>query len=97
MRKRKNDFEIGELVDAFMQQPAYKEKLFAAKIKLFWKDNMGTSISKSITSIDVRRGVLYLKSESSVVRQELLNSKTSIIAKMNEMLGEAYIQDVVLR
>lgn len=93
--RKKNDFELGELVDIFMRQPAYKDRLYLARIKLFWSKEMGKSIADNVQDMRLSRGKLYIRLESSVIRQELKFAKSSIIEKMNEVVGEEYITEVV--
>jgi len=93
--RKKNDFELGELVDIFMRQPAYKDRLYLAKIREFWKKEMGTSIANSIRDMRLIKGKLYIRLESSVIRQELQFAKSSIIEKMNVVVGEEYVREVV--
>lgn len=93
----KNDLSLKELITAFSNQPAYKERLNQARVRVFWKSEMGQTIANEVEKIWISKRVLYLSVRSSVVRQELHMSKTSILNKMNALLDETYLQDVIVR
>lgn len=94
--KRKNDFELKELVQKFQQLPQIKEKLYLQKIKDFWLQEMGSTVANSISKIELRRGKLYIRMDSSVMRQEILYSKDQWVARMNQVIGEEYVKDIYI-
>lgn len=46
---------------------------------------------------DFRGGVLFCTLSSSIVRQQLLERKASILEDMNRRLGEDLVKDIVFR
>ncbi len=94
--KRHNDQKIDEVLKEMMNSKRLKPKLHQAKIKMVWEELMGPSISKYTTEISLRRNKLYVNISSAPLKQELSFGKEKIKKIMNETLGEAYIEDVVI-
>jgi hypothetical protein len=56
---------------------------------------MGTAVANRTTQIYVSQKKLFVRIESSVIKNELLIVKTGIIEKLNERVGNAVITDIV--
>lgn len=93
----KNDFSLKELVNIFSQQPAYRDRLNQARIRVFWKEEMSNTFNEAVKQIIVRDRRLILTVHSSVVRHELHLSKEALLRRMNEVLDEDYLREVVIR
>ena len=94
--KRHNDQKINEVLKEMVNSKKLKPKLHQTKIKSVWEEIMGPSISKYTQQISLRRNKLYLTIESGPLKQELSYGKEKIKNIMNEALGEAYIEEVVI-
>lgn len=92
----KSDLSLKDLVRAFGQQPAYRERLNQARIRVFWKEEMGKTFNEAVKSIYLKNRVLYLNVHSSVVRQELQYSKEALLRRLNQLLEEDYLREVVI-
>jgi hypothetical protein len=55
---------------------------------------MGTAVAHRTREITIRNRTLYLKMDSSVMRQELSHGKQVIIQRVNEKAGFEMIYDV---
>ncbi|MDX1683778.1 MAG: DUF721 domain-containing protein [Saprospiraceae bacterium] len=94
---KKNDHSLKSLIREFSKRPAYRERLNQAKIRVFWDEEMGPTFNREVKQIYVKKRVLYLSVHSSVVRQELHMSREVILKRMNELLEEDYLKEVVVR
>ncbi|MEN0045717.1 MAG: DUF721 domain-containing protein [Bacteroidota bacterium] len=93
-----NDLPLKEALKAFINESkTFKAKLYQAKVKDHWQKAMSPSILRYTTEVKVYRQKLYLKITSAPLRQELMYGKDKIKGMMNEMLGEEYIKEVVIR
>ncbi len=61
-----------------------------------WESVMGKTIAVHTKEIHIRNKVLFLKLDSSVLRNELSYGKARIIEMMNEVAGTEVINEVVL-
>jgi predicted nucleic acid-binding Zn ribbon protein len=61
----------------------------------FWERMMGKIIASRTKEIYVKNRVLYLRLESSPLRQELFMAKTKLIDLINKDVGESVIDDVI--
>ena len=59
-----------------------------------WPELMGTAVAHRTKEISIRNKTLYLKMESSVMRDELAHGKSIIIQRVNEHAGFEIINDI---
>jgi hypothetical protein len=98
MAKRNNDsLSIGEALDEFVRENKLQKGLDKANVKEVWKSEMGAPIDKYTTAIKLDGKVLYVRLNSSVLREELSYGKEKIIRLLNEKLGKELIEKLVLR
>ncbi len=97
MGMNKNDFSLGELIRSFGQQPKYKERLYLAKIREFWRHNMGRTLSEGVQKIYLTDRKVVFVVQSSTLKHELLMSRDSILKKVNDVVEEDYFTEVVIR
>ena len=71
----------------------YKEKEVVGK----WEDLVGRPIALRTEKIVIKNSVLYLKINSSVMRDELFQRKSKIIELINNEAGFAMIKEVYLK
>ena len=93
----KNDFSLSELIRNFGQQPKYKERLYLAKIREFWRLNMGKTLAEAVHKIYLTDRKVVFVVRSSTLKHELQMSKDSILRKVNDVVEEEYFTDVVVR
>lgn len=97
MTMRKNDQKLGDIIGALVRDPKLKPKLYQKKIEQTWQDMMGVWITQETRSIRVKDGKLTLKIGSSALREELHFMRDTIKEKINGMLGEDFIKEVIVR
>ena len=57
---------------------------------------MGKNIQKYTYKVYYKKGILYVKLKSSVLKEELTFEKVKIIKLINKELGKEYIKDMEL-
>jgi hypothetical protein len=75
----------------------YKRKYFQAKIHAYWKENMNEAILSRTNSINLYDSRLIISVNSSTLRNELVMEREKIRTDINEMLEEAFIQEVIVK
>ena len=88
---------MGEVLQDMMQDKKWKGKLYQSKVKEIWLKAMGVNIAQFTTDIKLRGKKLIIVISSASLRQELAYSKEKLKNRMNEELGEAYIEEVIVR
>ncbi|MEM9884953.1 MAG: DUF721 domain-containing protein [Bacteroidota bacterium] len=93
-----NDLTLKDALKIFVEDSKkFKRRLYQAKIKAHWTKTMGTSIVNYTTEIKIYRKKLFISISSAPLRQELSYGKDKILEMMNEMLGETFLEEVVVR
>ena len=95
--QRQNDQPLKEVLQAWIQSRKLQNRLNTAKIREVWETEMGTSINTYTTEIKIFKRKLFISISSASLRQELSFSQDKIKKRMNEALGEEYIESVVVR
>ncbi|MFK8101414.1 MAG: DUF721 domain-containing protein [Saprospiraceae bacterium] len=95
--KRHNDQIIGDILKEWANRKRFKSKINQVKIKEMWAELMGASVAKHTLDIALRQNKLFIELDSSPLRQELSYGKEKIIKILNEAIGEALIEKVIIR
>ena len=93
--KRQNDLPLGDILKMFYKDEKWKSRLFQVKVQNVW-NTMPPEITSHTLSIYITNHILYIKVDSSSLKQELLFGRETIKNMMNEKLGEVYLKNVVI-
>lgn len=85
---------LGQLVKGIMKAYGFDDKLKAYDLIAAWPELMGPAVAKRTTDIRIENNTLYLKIDSSVMRDELFHGKQIIIMRCNQFVGYELIRDV---
>lgn len=96
-QRASNEATLGDLCKRMIEVYGLKPKLEQYRISHVWRETLGQSIAEQSTEIYFAEGRLFVRLNSSVLRQELLYAKDKIIKLMNEALKEELIQELLLR
>ena len=94
-RKRTGEAEpMKEIFDKLMRAYQLNGKLTELEVLDKWEEMMGKAVAVRTERLRIQQKVLFLKLNSSVMRDELLHGKTIIIQRVNECAGFEIITDV---
>ncbi|MDR0803169.1 DUF721 domain-containing protein [Fluviicola sp.] len=94
-RKRSGNAQpMKDLVDKLMSAYQLKGKLTEIDVLNRWEEMMGKAVAVRTTNLQIRSGVLIIRLNSSVMRDELLHGKQIIIERVNQTAGKQLIRDV---
>jgi len=62
-----------------------------------WEEIMGSTIAKYTDKIQVVGSTLFIHTQVAPLKQELQFQKEKIIERVNELMGEKLIKEVVIR
>lgn len=96
MRKH-NEQSLKEILGHLSQDQRFSQNLSEIKLRETWNEQMGETISKYTSKIYFRKGILYVKLDSAVLRQELYINGDMIKAKLNVALGSEMVKELSLQ
>ncbi len=88
---------IGDALKAFLDKSKLKNGVRAVQIEEVWEKVMGKAIAKYTDKIELINDKLFIYSTIGPLKNELQYQKPQIIERVNELLGEKVVKDVVIR
>ena len=95
--KRQNTMTIGETLSMWVDSSNMKKQLGENQIISAWAPTVGEFIASKTSNIYIKNRVMFVKIDSSVVRNELMLAKAMLIKKLNESGGSSTIDDIIFR
>ena len=94
LKRTSNEAPLKEVIDRWLKAYKLDGKMKEIEVVNAWPDLMGTAVAHRTKEISIRNKTLYLKMESSVMRDELAHGKSIIIQRVNEHAGFEIINDI---
>jgi len=89
------EITLKDAIDRLINAYKLKPKLNEAKLTERWEEIVGKMVGKHTRNLYIKNNKLYVKLDSSVVRQEMMYAKTVIIEKVNAELGGRYVDEII--
>jgi hypothetical protein len=96
MTKRGELKNISKVIEEVFSQKQIRIGIDNIKVQDAWKKTMGKNIQKYTIKVVYKKGILYIKLKSSVLKEELKYEKLKVIKLINKELGKEYIKDLVI-
>jgi hypothetical protein len=90
------ELHFGDALKAFINKSRLKNGIRAVQIEEVWEQLMGKTIAKYTDKIQIINQTLFIKTTVGPLKQELLYQKNAIIDRVNEVMGEKVIREVVI-
>lgn len=97
MKRKSNQQPLKEVIEEYLAAFKLDTKLSEIKLVSSWDRLMGRTISKHTQEIYIKNKTLYLRLNSSVLKNELSFGKQKIIDLLNKEAGAEVISEVVFR
>lgn len=98
MAKRLNEENsLADVLKAFIQTNNLQKGMDKIDVREAWKNVMGNGVNNYTVDVLLKKDVLHVILNSSVVREELSYGKEKIIRMLNEELRRDIIKDVCLK
>ena len=94
LKRTSNEAPLKEVIDRWLKAYKLDGKMKEIEVVNAWPELMGTAVAHRTNEISIRNKTLYLKMESSVMRDELAHGKSIIIQRVNEHAGFEIINDI---
>jgi hypothetical protein len=88
---------IGDALKAFLDKSKLKNGIRAVQIEEVWEKIMGKTIAKYTDKIEIINSKLFIYSSVGPLKNELQYQKPQIIERVNEIMGEKVISEVIIR
>lgn len=95
--KRNNTEQVGDVIRRLLRQEGLETPLNEYRLIEAWKDVVGPVITRYTQNLYIKNQVLYVHLSSSVLRQELLMSRTLLIRNLNTRVGAQVIVNIIFR
>lgn len=93
--RKPNDITLKEGIGKLLNVYKLKGRFDETSVLAFWPELMGKAVANRTTQIYITQKRLFVRIESSVVKNELLMVRTGIIQKINERAGTEVITDII--
>lgn len=93
--RKPNDITLKEGIGKLLTVYRLKGKFDETSVVSLWPEIMGKAVANRTTQIYIAQKRLFVRIESSVIKNELLMVRTGIIQKLNERAGSDVITEIV--
>ena len=81
-------------LESTLKETGSQEMVIQGKAITLWSKAAGKEINKVTEATDLQKGVMFIKTENSSWRNELMFQKEEIIKKINTLLNNNIIKDI---
>lgn len=92
-----NEHSIKEVIEQMLKAYRLDDRMAEKRLISAWDNVMGPMIAKHTKEIFINNKQLYVKLDSSALRNELSMARTKIIKMLNEAVGSEVINDIILK
>ena len=96
MAKRGETKKISKVLEDVISQKHFRVGIDNLRVQEAWVKTMGENIQKYTYNVKFKKGILYIKLKSSVLKEELIFEKNKVIKLVNQELGKEYVKELVL-
>lgn len=93
--RKPNDVTVKDAISKLLDVYRLRRKFDETSILSIWPEIMGTAIANRTKQIYIHDKRLFLRIESSVIKNELIMVRQGIIQKLNEHAGSEVITEMV--
>ena len=95
--KRKNTEKLNNVIYQYLRENGLETPLNEFRATQAWSSIVGPAISKYTTDIKIYNQTMFVSISSSVVRNELLMKRTTLIKRVNDHVGAQVIAQIVFK
>jgi G:T/U-mismatch repair DNA glycosylase len=90
-------YSMQQALQQFIQKSKNKQAFQAIQIEAVWETLMGKTVARYTDKIQIQGTKLFITTSVAPLKQELSYQKRQIIERVNEVLGDRVIDEVVIR
>ncbi len=92
--KKSNSEQVGDILRRFMRDEGLETPLNQFRLMSAWKDVMGEGIEQYTGEMFIKNQTLFVKIKSSVLKNNLMMMRTSLVSKLNNTVNAQVITDI---
>ncbi len=93
--RKPNDVTLKDAISKMLDVYRLRRKFDETSVVAIWPEIMGTAIANRTTQIYIRDRRLFIRIESSVIKNELIMVKQGIMQKLNEHAGSEVVTEMI--
>jgi predicted nucleic acid-binding Zn ribbon protein len=97
LRRKSNQQTLGEVIQDFLRESGWQQKLDEVKIITEWDKVLGPTLAKYTEEVFINNKQLHIRLKSATLRQELSYQKSELVKQLNDAVGKEVITDVILK
>ena len=95
--KKENTHELKDLLEQLVKAYRWSEKMDEMKVRDSWEKVVGNMIDRHTSELKLKDKTLFVKLDSSALRNELMMARTKIAESINKELGKKIVDDIIFR
>ncbi|HXC07164.1 MAG TPA: DUF721 domain-containing protein [Bacteroidia bacterium] len=92
---RHNEQSLKDAIQQMLEAYKLRGRMDELKLISSWEKVMGPAVHKRTLDLSIRQQILYVRLESSALREELSYGREMLIQRLNEEAGTEVIKQVV--
>ncbi|WP_256013354.1 DUF721 domain-containing protein [Desertivirga xinjiangensis] len=92
---RNNDKTLKEAIEQMLKVYKLKRKFDETSLIAAWPEMMGKAVANRTVQLYIRERKLFIRLDSSVVKNELVMIRSQILDKLNERAGANVLDEIV--
>ena len=92
--RRSNSEHISDILQRYLREEGLETPLNQRRLINSWGDVMGQGILRYTGDIFIKNQTLYVQIRSSVLKQELMMSRQTLVRRLNEHINAQVITDI---
>ena len=94
MRKA-NDKSLKDAIDQMLNVYKIKRRFDETAVVAAWPELVGKSVANRTKELYISNKKLFLRIESSVIKNELMMMRSQIITKINDKANEVLVEEII--
>lgn len=95
--KRTSAQSVGDIINQVLCQERLDVRLDEQRALAMWPTLVGQGVNRYTTDRSVKDGVLTFTISSAPLRNQLMLTRSTLIARINESLGHEVIKEIIFR
>lgn len=96
-KRNKEVTPLKEAIEKLLKVYKIEDKLDEISLRKEWEELMGVTIAKKTKRLELRKKILIIEIESSVLRHELSFAKEKLKESLNRKLNKRIVDDILFK
>lgn len=93
--RRTNDKSLKEAIEQLLDVYRLRRRFNETSLIAAWPEMMGTAVANRTKELFIRDRKLFIRIESSVIKNEMVMIRSQILDKMNERAGSKVLDEII--